>query len=302
MNLIKAFLSRLKPCRKMNGGIKSPSLVKTSNTMRSTGCFITISIYFVETEQSSRCFVSSPPNHYGSISYLRKTSEFSVWRGGRFCLKTFQRNLFSWSPLQAINIFPFNSVWEILKDFTPSSLIRKSDTPITPVIYLTDWLGSCSIMALIKRSNSGVTILEKKNRVRLLSCCTFIIAVGLNHVFSILYTVLRMTPKHSEIFVLAPPRRKPLNTAGRFNVLEEWIESCFFPHNQYSSEARLLLSGQNLNQTKWMYEINNLNCDNLPSHPIYIYIYIYIYIFIVHKNMTVRSKNMKTYNARSKDK
>ena len=85
-------------------------------------------------------------------------------------------------------------------------LIRNSGTPIFSVI---DLIGSLSIMSFNSHTNTGFFIITTIE-ARLLSCRVVIITIGFIQLF-----ILTSTLKHSEIFVLELPTRKPRNRICR---------------------------------------------------------------------------------------
>ena len=103
-------------------------------------------------------------------------------------------------------------------------------------------------------------------RKKLLSCCTFVIAIGFNQLFS---NPLYNPQMNTEMFVLTREWLTVKHTVSNF--IEEWIVSwCCFSPRQCQTDSSLRHRRQNLKQTKSMGEINNLKWQKFTHRILYI--------------------------------
>ena len=195
---MEASVFSLNPCGKMNGSIMLPLLVTTPNTMMWIGCLVLITI-------STSC---------GNRAGQQLFCEFTIWSWQKFFLKnkaySVRRNLEFVQKLWSM-VFPLvlhgqwkklalsHHVLEISNIFMYCLSDKKLRCSCVPG-YGPDWLAEIII-------NHGVDLIYKfnssyQNKVRLPSCYIFITPLDTFNLFWILCTILRLTSKHSEIFIL----------------------------------------------------------------------------------------------------
>ena len=128
-------------------------------------------------------------------------------------------------------------------------LIRNSDTSMSLAMDLIDLLRSLSIMAWISAMNSRVLFLSEKSEWDFWVTIHSKSLLDSSNSFWILCTFLRLTHKHSEIFVLVLPEGSQVvqHTVSKF--LLQWIASSCFPHRQCLTDSSLLHRRQNLKQS-----------------------------------------------------
>ena len=146
-----------------------------------------ISVLLFGTEHINNCSVSLSTDPGGN--------SFSS-DGWRRCLSSFKSFAaqFFFCPLQVL-IKNSHFMWKIMFTCT-TFLIRNPDTPMSLALELNDLLESLTIMGFL-------TNLNYSEAFKLL-CISYYLLDSSNS-FQILWTVLRLTPKYWEIFVLVLP-------------------------------------------------------------------------------------------------
>ena len=139
-----------------------------------------------------------------------------------------------------------------------TGLMRNSDTSMTLAMDLI-----YSLRLLDFSNKFGSSSLIWPMRVRLQRCCTFIIT-------SVFFLDWHWTIGKSLYW----------SSQHEYQAIEHWITSwCCFPHRQCLTNSSLFHSLENLNQTKQMPEINNLEWWQFAHHTLYILIYTYIHTY-----------------------
>ena len=124
-------------------------------------------------------------------------------------------------------------------------LIRNSNTPMSLVMDLIDLLGS----------KFGSYFLIRMISVRFLSCCTFMIMVGLVQVF----LNLLPCPQIDTLTLWNLPAWIPNSAACHFQISRRVnLIMVLLSSQTVPTDSNLLHSWQNLKQTKHMLKINNL--------------------------------------------
>ena len=251
----------------MNGSITLLLLVKTPNNKMWTGCLVFVNIGTSFRDRARQWLFC----------------EFTIWFWHKFISSEKNQNMFgqrvclsllkSFTARSSLLFFmacdkkwSFFILYEKYGMFSCTTcLIRNSDTPMILAMDLIDLLRSWSMRDWISAKKFENSFLIGTNRVRLLSCCTFVITVEFIHLFPNSFLYPQIGTKTLKSFILRLQSSIP-RTAWHFQI--EWIWCCI-PHRQCPTDPNLLHSRQNSKQTKCMRKISNLRTI-YPLHPVYI--------------------------------
>ena len=247
--------------------------------------------YFVFMNISTSCEDRASQRLLCDFTIWFRQKSFLIWEnqimfGWRRCLRLC-RSLAIWSFLLFFTVWDENWRFFILYEkyrncACSSGLTRNSETPLSLVMDLIDFLESLSIIAWISPRNSWFLLLSEGSELKLPRCCTFVIPIGLIQLsFQILCTIIWH-----------------LHTMKSSYWLLTWMSSCWACRLKISTgvnriiiflidntQLTLICCTAEKTLSAWLKWI--IQNENLPITPyicvcvcvcVYKYIYIWIYI------------------------